>query len=178
MKTRALCTALFLAALLGVNRPAHADDVIFAVIEYGTLLSAEQLTSGFARVDLTNLAGEEKVRSGSDEVRGGRVLLFQRSPLLKGKVRQVTSIGANSAEITYVHDGASIRVNLVLEEGLSGPVTKTTRREMDGEGPVSAGRPALLRVTQSSGSNSRSGKSGYRSTEFERTRVLLVQAVR
>jgi len=178
MNTRALFTGLFLLVLLGFSRPAQADDVIFAVVEYGSLLSAEQLTSGFARVNLTKLAGEDKVRGGSDEVRGGRVLLFQRSPLLKGKVRQSTYIGANSAEITYVHDGSSIKVDLVLEEGLSGPITKTTRREMDGQGPVTVGRPVVLRVTQASGSNSRSGKSGYRSTEFERTRVLLMQVAR
>jgi len=164
-----------LTIILGFSATStRAADVIIAVVEYGEILSAEDL-SGFDRVNLKALSGEDRVRGGSGAVKGGRVLLFHESPLIKGRAKLSTFVGGNGAEIQYAYDGSNIKVSVVVEEGMTGPIKKTSRREYKGAGPVAAGRPTILRVAQSSSTNSRSGKSGYRKTEYERTRVLLVQ---
>jgi len=169
--------ALLLWAGAGLGT-VSARDLAVAVLEFNRLLAPEEVGDGISKIDLRRLEGKDRIDQGTGEMRNGRVLFYQRMPLVQGNFRQATSLGVNRLELDYRMEGGQVRMRVIVEEGMSGPVTKTTRREFQGQGTLQSGRPTLLQIVQASGANSRSGRSGYQRSEFERTRILLVQEVR
>ena len=157
---------------------AKADEVIFAVIEINALIPIEDLASEIEQLDLTKIAGQSRVESKGKKLRGASVVFAQRSSLQKGTVRLATYLADGSALTQYSWNGSEISAAFEIVSGLMAPVAKPIARKYAGNGTPIVGRARLLNVRQSSQTVSRSGRDGYKKSEHERTRLLLVQLVR
>lgn len=165
-----LCLVLLLPSTV-----LRAEDLLVAVLEFNSLLDSESLANGLGKINLVSLEGEESGKTGGKESAGATVLHFSRQPLLAGNARFSSYVGPAGAALDYSRSGNQIQIQLAVKVGRDAPLRKVVMRKFQGSAPLVSGTAQVVSVQASQNTQASSGKDGYKRTQSEKTRVLLVQ---
>jgi len=158
---------------------SHAGQLTIAVVQYTDARTPESLAAGFSGVNLSEVTNSDNVESKDMAIRGGRVLFAQTSSIsATASFANSSRLGSQRADVTGSLKAPSLKVQVVIQDGVDVGIRKFSRSVFSGSGALQGNSPTILGIRESTGKTQSAIKGKASVTSYSYTTLVLAQWVK